>query len=78
MSNETETLTILVTETVEYRHTIELTDDLLDEAAARTGGRTWRDVLDMLQEDTDHEVIANEATHPSNFQAVTERTVGMG
>lgn len=68
-------LHIEVTETVVYRHSFELTEELLTEAAAEGYGRTMSGVVQMLEVDTDHEIVANSATTPANLSYVSERTV---
>lgn len=75
MSNKTETLTIYVHENVEYRHTFEVTAELLAEAEAEGYERTARGVLRMLEDDEDHYIVANSATVPGNFLAVISRQV---
>lgn len=73
MSNKTETMTIEVEETVIYRHTFAVTDGLLSQAYVEGYDRTTKGVLEMLQADPDHEIVANDATTPRNFFAVAER-----
>lgn len=75
MTTETETLTIRVTETVEYVHEVELTDELLDEAKAEGYERSASGVFDMLVADEDHYILTDYATTPENFNGVTERSV---
>lgn len=69
-----ETLTLRVTETVEHVHTVELTDELLDEAASWGEDRTLAGVLAMLTDDPDHDAVlaVADGTH---FVAVRDREV---
>lgn len=64
---------LTVTETVEYRDEIEVTDDLLDEAAGLGLPRTPAGVLEMLEDsDGEHDVVT-EIVDDANAWAVYER-----
>lgn len=74
MSDKTETLTVLVTEAVQYRHTFGVTPELLDEAEEEGYERSSAGVLKMIETDPDHDVVLA-AVDDENFLHVFEREV---
>lgn len=64
---------LTVTETVEYRTEVEVTDDLLDEAAELGYPRTPSGVLEMLGDsDGEHDLVI-ETVHNDNAWVVYDR-----
>lgn len=64
---------LTVTETVEYRAEVKVTDDLLDEAAGLGLPRTPAGVLQMLEDsDGEHDTVI-ETVHNDNAWVVYDR-----
>lgn len=73
MSTTTETITMRTYETCVYIYDVEVTKELIDEAASHGFPRNRDGVIFMLSADEDHDTVANEATKPENFAFVAER-----
>lgn len=77
MSDETETLTITVTEEVQYSRTIDVTAELLDQAEEEGYARDLEGVSMMLERDPDGDV-AVETVDDIWFVGVFDRVVTVG
>lgn len=67
------TLTLTVTETVQYRGGVLVTEALLDEAEEYGFARSTAGVATYLNSDTDHAAVLAIVEDDTNFLQVTER-----